>query len=327
MGLGGGAGYRDDSRNRTPSSRYAADVGQWLSLAHVGACELWDQPIVCPLGQDHGIGQWPGNISHGRPSGGWNHVDPLYRISQEKYSRNPPPHSSGSNLSGRAANAIVGTKNSTLNVGNCPFSPINERPYHPYGPSRVRFRRSDRSRTHSEERFGESGGYRDNSDNMDHYGADRASGVDVRTSLRNLSPVRRPQSCGCAPDRARRGYAGGRDGGGSAPRPDDFIRQRSAGDVRNGVTKEGRYENCGSRGYATGGGVYAKYAIGSHRHDGLRNASRLGDWAFLEKAERWGVEMGARVPTVGLPAGSVEIPRETVVEIPVGATTTRNTSR
>ena len=38
LGPGGVAGYRD-SRNRTPSSRYAADVEQGLSLAYVGACE------------------------------------------------------------------------------------------------------------------------------------------------------------------------------------------------------------------------------------------------------------------------------------------------
>ena len=72
LGPDRGAGYKDDSRrSRTPSSRYAADVEQGLSLAHVGACESWDQPIACPPGQDHGIGHWPRDISHGRPPGGW----------------------------------------------------------------------------------------------------------------------------------------------------------------------------------------------------------------------------------------------------------------
>ena len=133
LGPDRGAGYKDDSRNRTPSSRYAADVEQRLSLVHVRACESWDQPRVCLPGQDHGFGQWPGNISHGRPSGGWNHVDPLYRISQAKYSRNAPPRFSESHLSGRATNAFGGIKNSTLNVGNVPFSPIHERLHHPHG--------------------------------------------------------------------------------------------------------------------------------------------------------------------------------------------------
>ena len=116
--------------------------------------------------------------------------------------------------------------------------PINERLYHPHDPSRVHLRRTDRSRTHSEERFGGSGGYHDNSDNINHCGADRASRVDVRTPLRKLSPVRRPQSRGCSPDRARRGYAGGRDGGGSAPGQDDIICLRYAGESLDGSFEE-----------------------------------------------------------------------------------------
>ena len=296
LGPDRGAGYKDDSRNRTPSSRYAADAEQGPSLVHVRACESWDQPVVCLPRQDHGFGQWSGSISHGRPSGGWNHVDPLYKIYQEKYPRNAPPRFSGSHLSGRVTNAFGGIKNSTLNVGNFPFSPIHERLYHPHGSSRIRFRRSDRSRTHSKERFGGSGGYRDNSDNMNRNDADRASGVDVRTSLRNLSPVWRLPSHGCSPGRVRRGYAGGMDGGGGAPGPDYFFPQKFTGDVRNGITTEGRYENCGSRGYATGGGVYAKYAVGSHRHDGLRNVSRLGDWVPLRRGGEVGRREGSEGP-------------------------------
>ena len=239
LGPDRGAGYKDDSRrSRTPSSRYAADVEQGFSLAHVGACESWDQPIACPPGQDHGIGQWPRDISHGRPPGGWNNVDPLYRISQYKYSRNGPPRFNGSNLSGRATNAFGGIRNSTLNAGNFPFSPIDERLYHPHDPSTIRFRRSDGRRTYIEERFGGSGGYRDNSDNMNRDGADRASGADVRKPLRSPPPVWRQRSRGRSPGWARRGDAGGMDGGGSAPRQDDVICQRYAGESLDGSVKE-----------------------------------------------------------------------------------------
>ena len=80
--------------------------------------------------------------------------------------------------------------------------------------------------------------YHDNSDNINHCGADRASRVDVRTPLRKLSPVRRPQSRGCSPDRARRGYAGGRYGGGSAPGQDDIICLRYAGESLDGSFEE-----------------------------------------------------------------------------------------
>ena len=88
---GGGAGYRDDCRNCTPSSRYAADVRQGLSLVHVVACKSWDLPLECPPCQDHGVGQWPGNITHGRPSGGWNYIDPLNWITRRIDLRNALP--------------------------------------------------------------------------------------------------------------------------------------------------------------------------------------------------------------------------------------------
>ena len=43
LGPGGGAGYRDDSRNQPPSSRYAAGVEQGLSLEHLvpSPSETW----------------------------------------------------------------------------------------------------------------------------------------------------------------------------------------------------------------------------------------------------------------------------------------------
>ena len=142
MSPGGGAGYRDDCRNCTPSSRYAADVRQGLSLVHVVACKSWDLPLKCPPCQGHGVGQWPGNITHGRPSGGWNYIDPLNWITRRKNSRNTLPRFSGSNRSGRARNTFCRIKNSTLNGEDFPSSPINKHLYHLHGPSRTRFQRS-----------------------------------------------------------------------------------------------------------------------------------------------------------------------------------------
>ena len=71
LGPGEVAGYRDSRRSRNPSSKYAADVQQRSPLVHVVACESWNQHILRPSSQDRGVGQWPGNTTHGRSPGGW----------------------------------------------------------------------------------------------------------------------------------------------------------------------------------------------------------------------------------------------------------------
>ena len=109
---GGSGGYRGDSRNCTPSSRYAADVQQGLSLTHVVACESWDQSLVCMPSHNCDVGQWPGNITHGHISSGWNHSDLPNRITHAEVSRNAPPRFSGSNCSGRATSTFGRIKNS-----------------------------------------------------------------------------------------------------------------------------------------------------------------------------------------------------------------------
>ena len=277
-GSGGGAGYRDDSRNRGPSSRYAADVQQGRPLAHVVARESWDQPLARPPSRERGVGQWPGNISHGPPPGGWNHNDPPNRISQREDSRNAAQRFSGSNRSGSAINTFSGVKNSSWNGGGGPPGPANKHQYQLNGPSRDRPRRSDRSRSRSRGKPGGGGGYRDYSIEKNRYGAGRASRADLRLPLRRSPPVRRPRSRGRSPGRARRVYAGGSGGGGGAPRRDDFTPQKFTGESRNGGGRESRYVNGGGRGDGAGGGGYAKFAAGSHRNDGRRNEGRSGDW-------------------------------------------------
>ena len=123
--------------------------GRGLSLQATARCRGLDQADT---------------LSHSRPSGGWNHVDHSTGFPKKNVHAMPPRVPVEATLAAAQLIHSVVSKNSTLNVGNCPISPINERLYHPHGPSRIRFRRSDRSRTHSEERFGGSGGYRDNSD-------------------------------------------------------------------------------------------------------------------------------------------------------------------
>ena len=156
LGSSGIAEYRDNNQKCTPSSRYAADVQQELALAQIVACTSLNQPLACPPSQDVGVGQWPGNITHGRPSGGWDRINALERIIRGKYLRNAPPRFSGSNRSGHATNTFGRITKSTFSGVNFPPSPINTPLYHLHGPSRNRFRRSDRSLMHSKERFGES---------------------------------------------------------------------------------------------------------------------------------------------------------------------------
>ena len=238
LGPGGVAGYRDSRRSRTPSSRYAADVQQRSPLAHVVTCESCNQHILRPSSQDRGVGQWPGNTTHGRSPGGWNASDPPNRISQREDSCIAPPRFSGSSRSGGAINTFGRVRNSTLNRVNTPANPISRHQNPLNGLSRNRFRRSDRSRTHSRGRSGGVGGCLDYSDKTNRYGADRRSRVDLRIPLRSRPPVGRPRYRGRSPGRARREYADGKDGGGGCTRQDADMPQTFAGEFQTGSGKE-----------------------------------------------------------------------------------------
>ena len=183
---------------------------------------------MCPPCQGHGVGQWPGNITHGRPSGGWNYIDPFNWITHRKDSRNALARFSGSNRSGLATNTFGRIKNSTLSGEDFLSSLINKHLYHLHGPSRTRFRRSDRSPMYSREKSGEYGGYRDYSDKKNRYVANRPSRSDARTPLRMSHSVGHLQSCGRSLGRTFREYAGGMDGGGNVPKQDDILPQKCA---------------------------------------------------------------------------------------------------
>ena len=55
MDTGNVAGYRDDHKNRTPSSRYVVDAPQRSVLAYVVACESWNQYVARPTSQERGV--------------------------------------------------------------------------------------------------------------------------------------------------------------------------------------------------------------------------------------------------------------------------------
>ena len=130
--------------------------------------------------------------TYGHPPRGWNQSHPPNRVSQREDSRIIPSRFGGSNRSGGAINIFSWVRNSTLTGVNILPSPINKHQISTHGLSRNSFRRSNRSRTHSREKSGESGGYRDYSAKKNLYGADRASHADVSTLLRRSPQVWHP---------------------------------------------------------------------------------------------------------------------------------------